>query len=207
MIITNTISESSTFHYVIKIYGMKTLGSRIAHYRNLAGLSQGALAKACGWKSQSRIGNYELNTREPTLADITLIAKALHVSTADLVLNHESGPANPEPNLQLGEAGTSRSPPIVAQIIAEAFAAGKLTASDIEELRRMALHLIKKNAQGATAATELPEHLDGLAEAALKAAENGDNSEDLLKMVGHGLKKSQPKEGSKPDGKRKARNS
>lgn len=103
--------------------------------------------------------------------------------------------------------GTSYAVPVAAQVIARAFAAGELNASDIEELRRMALHLIKKNAQGAAAATELPEHLDGLAEAALKAAENGDNSEDLLKMVGHGLKKSQPKEGSKSDGKRKARNS
>lgn len=104
-------------------------------------------------------------------------------------------------------AGTSYALPVAAQVIAKGFAEGKLTAADIEELRRMALHLIKKNAPAATAAPALPDHLDGLAEAALTAAENGENSEDLLKMVGHGLKKSQPKEGQKSDGKRKARSS
>lgn len=79
MIGANTISETTTFHSVFKISGMNTLGSRIAHYRKLANLSQGKLAKACGWASQSRIGNYELDSREPSLDDIALIAKALHI--------------------------------------------------------------------------------------------------------------------------------
>lgn len=64
---------------------MKTLGSRIAHYRNLKGLSQKSLAKACGWASQSRIGNYELDTREPTLDDLQLIATALSISLGELL--------------------------------------------------------------------------------------------------------------------------
>lgn len=63
---------------------MKTLGSRIAHFRKLASLSQGQLASLCGWKSQSRIGNYEKDLREPTLADLELIASALQVSVAQL---------------------------------------------------------------------------------------------------------------------------
>lgn len=64
---------------------MDTLGSRIAHFRKLKGLSQAKLAKACGWASQSRVGNYELNTREPSLDDLNLMAKALDVTVADLV--------------------------------------------------------------------------------------------------------------------------
>ena len=78
MLLANTISVRNLFHSVIKIRSMKTLGSRIAHYREKAGLSQAALAKACGWKSQSRIGNYEKDAREPNLDDIAKIAQVDH---------------------------------------------------------------------------------------------------------------------------------
>lgn len=73
---------------------MKTLGSRIAHYRKKKGISQAGLAKACGWASQSRVGNYEKNTREPSLADLNLMANALSVRLEDLVMqnNIEAGP-------------------------------------------------------------------------------------------------------------------
>ena len=93
MLLANTISERNLFHSVIKIRGMKTLGSRIAHYREIAGLSQAALAKACGWKSQSRIGNYEKDAREPNLEDIAKIAHELKVDPAALLLPSES-PSN-----------------------------------------------------------------------------------------------------------------
>lgn len=87
MITANTISEKASFQSVFKIGAMKTLGSRIAHYRTVAGMSQAALAKACGWASQSRVGNYEKNTREPSLDDIAVMAKALGVAQ-DLLLLH-----------------------------------------------------------------------------------------------------------------------
>lgn len=63
---------------------METLGQRIKHLRKTAGLSQQALAEACGWSSQSRIGNYESDLREPSLADLLLLAPALGVSIAEL---------------------------------------------------------------------------------------------------------------------------
>lgn len=81
----NTISERDLFQPVIKIPRMDTLGSRIAHYRKMKGISQDKLAKACGWGSQSRIGNYEKDTREPSLDDLELMAKALGVTVADLI--------------------------------------------------------------------------------------------------------------------------
>ena len=90
MLFANTISERNLFHSVIKIRSMKTLGSRIAHYREIAGLSQAALAKACGWKSQSRIGNYEKDAREPNLEDIAKIAHELKVDPAVLLLRTEN---------------------------------------------------------------------------------------------------------------------
>lgn len=86
MITANTISVRKTFHSVITIMGMnETLGQRIARFRNELKLSQGALAKACGWASQSRIGNYELDAREPTLGDIVAIARALHIEPYELL--------------------------------------------------------------------------------------------------------------------------
>lgn len=111
--------------------------------------------------------------------------------------------ARSTPESTAEDQGTSMVAPVVVRVIAGALASGQLTASDGEELHRIALHLISKNA-AATGAVEIPAHLEGLAEAALRAAEQGNNAEDLLKMVGHGLNKSQPKEGTQKDGKRKA---
>lgn len=90
MLLANTKSERNIFRSVIKITDMKTLGTRIAHYRNLAGMSQASLAKACGWASQSRVGNYEKDTREPSLDDIALMAKALRVPEERLLLGDGS---------------------------------------------------------------------------------------------------------------------
>lgn len=48
-------------------------------------MSQKDLALACGWESQSRIGNYEKDVRQPNLGDLGKIAKALNISFNELV--------------------------------------------------------------------------------------------------------------------------
>lgn len=102
MITANTISEQRQLHSVIKIDAMEeTIGQRIKKFRTQAGLSQAALAKACGWKSQSRVGNYEVDSREPTFADLDAIAKAIGVTTGDL--------------LGAARAGTSWAAPIITE--------------------------------------------------------------------------------------------
>ena len=60
-------------------------------------MSQAQLADACGWKSQSRVGNYEAGTREPTLADIASIASALGVDQSELLLNTPVADPAPAP--------------------------------------------------------------------------------------------------------------
>jgi transcriptional regulator with XRE-family HTH domain len=65
----------------------ESLSQRIKRLRKATGMSQAQLADACGWKSQSRVGNYEAGTREPTLADIASIASALGVDQSELLLN------------------------------------------------------------------------------------------------------------------------
>lgn len=69
---------------------METLGQRIKRLRNAKGLSQKGLAEACGWVSQSRIGNYESDTRIPALADLRLLAPALGVSISELAVGTDS---------------------------------------------------------------------------------------------------------------------
>ncbi|WAH56573.1 helix-turn-helix domain-containing protein [Pseudomonas silvicola] len=65
----------------------ESLGQRIKRLRKAAKMSQAQLAEACGWKSQSRVGNYEAGTREPMLADIAEIAKALGVDESEILLD------------------------------------------------------------------------------------------------------------------------
>lgn len=70
---------------------MKTLGQRIAYFRKKIGLNQEQLATACGWVGQGRVGNYERDTREPSLNDLRLLANALGVSLIELVEDSEEG--------------------------------------------------------------------------------------------------------------------
>ena len=74
---------------------MKTLGERIKALRNQMGVNQKEFAEMCGrldsreraW-GQSRIGNYETNTREPSLEDIEIMAKALGITAAELAFSN-----------------------------------------------------------------------------------------------------------------------
>lgn len=61
------------------------IAARLKSLRESKGLSQKALAELCGWKSQSRIGNYELGTRSVSADDAAIIAKALGVTPAELL--------------------------------------------------------------------------------------------------------------------------
>ncbi|TBV01664.1 XRE family transcriptional regulator [Phytopseudomonas dryadis] len=81
---------------------METLGQRIKRLRKHRSLSQQLLAEACGWSSQSRIGNYESDLREPSLADLLLLAPALGVSIAELA-GSEALPV-PADTLDVGHA-------------------------------------------------------------------------------------------------------
>lgn len=68
---------------------MSNLGNRIKQLRKAKGWNQRALAEACGWASQSRIGNYEQGTRQPSLSDLETLAKALDITLPDLVAGRD----------------------------------------------------------------------------------------------------------------------
>ncbi len=90
MLMANTISENGYFISCLESRAMnESLGQRLQRLRNAAGKSQAALAKLCGWSSQSRVGNYESGTREPTLGDIEVMAKALGVPYGVLLIGED----------------------------------------------------------------------------------------------------------------------
>lgn len=92
----------------------ESLAQRIKRLRKEAGLSQAQLADACGWKSQSRVGNYEAGTREPNLADISAIAKALRIDDAQLLLSTPLADLSP---LSFETAQTSVAPGSAADAV------------------------------------------------------------------------------------------
>lgn len=89
---------------------MTELAERIKRARKNAGKSQAQLAEACGW-SQSRVGNYEAGTREPSFADIELMAKALGVAKSELLLDTQNESTAP------GQAGDQAARPSTAEIV------------------------------------------------------------------------------------------
>jgi transcriptional regulator with XRE-family HTH domain len=84
---------------------------RIAYFRKRADLSQQDLAILCGWSSQTRISNYENETRSPSIEDVAVIAMVLGIDPKVLVFGANSsedihaGEANPSPGL-IKEPGT-----------------------------------------------------------------------------------------------------
>lgn len=75
--------------------------NQIRLYREKSGLSQGQLAEACGWgdKAQSRISNYEKETRTPSLDDMRAIVGALRFAGVECSLD-DLFPPQPLPNLK-----------------------------------------------------------------------------------------------------------
>ena len=67
-----------------------TISQNIKKFRMAAKLSQPALAKACGWESQSRISMYETGKREPGISDLKLIAAALNIELNQLFNEKEN---------------------------------------------------------------------------------------------------------------------
>jgi transcriptional regulator with XRE-family HTH domain len=76
---------------------MKTLaeeiGERIKALRTEKGLSQGQLAKLCGWSGASRVANYESGTRNVGVDDAVSLAKALGTSPVMILFGEQGDPS------------------------------------------------------------------------------------------------------------------
>lgn len=77
---------------------MKTLaeeiGERIKALRTEKGISQGQLAKLCGWSGASRVANYEYGNRNVGVDDALSLAKALGTTPVMILFGEQSDPAN-----------------------------------------------------------------------------------------------------------------
>lgn len=77
---------------------MKTLaeeiGERIKALRTEKGMSQGKLAKLCGWSGASRVANYEYGNRNVGVDDALSLAKALGTTPVMILFGEQSDPAN-----------------------------------------------------------------------------------------------------------------
>ena len=77
---------------------MKTLaeeiGERIKALRTEKGMSQGQLAKLCGWSGASRVANYEYGYRNVGVDDALSLAKALGTTPVMILFGEQSDPSN-----------------------------------------------------------------------------------------------------------------
>lgn len=77
---------------------MKTLaeeiGERIKALRTEKGMSQGQLAKLCGWSGASRVANYEYGNRNVGVDDALSLAKALGTTPIMILFGEQSDPSN-----------------------------------------------------------------------------------------------------------------
>lgn len=82
-----------------------TFGARLKERRGRAQLTQTDLAKRMGWEAQTRISNYETDTREPSFDELIRLCEVLEC-TADELLYPESRRTNKEARSHdLGELG------------------------------------------------------------------------------------------------------
>lgn len=68
----------------------ESVPERIKRLREGKKWSQRQLADACNWVSQSRIGNYEAGSRSVSVDDASVIAKALGVTTPELLFGENN---------------------------------------------------------------------------------------------------------------------
>lgn len=65
---------------------METFGQRLKRLREDRKMTQEQLADACGYKNQSRIGNYESGLRTPSVRQIPILARGLGVPDHELTV-------------------------------------------------------------------------------------------------------------------------
>lgn len=193
---------------------MTNIGKRIAIAREAKGLNQSELARALGVRPQS-VQAWEASRNIPRPKKLEAIAVALGTSIGHLMGEPDranrawASPVISDGKIVSGQAASNHRIdaaavlPILDEIVMNAIQRGALQKDDIILLTTVVSALIEKNERGNKNAPNLPEELEALADSAFANAEAGGDSEDMVKMIGHGLKKSGAKESSPRNAKRK----
>ncbi|MCW0458998.1 hypothetical protein NB717_000066 [Xanthomonas sacchari] len=134
------------------------LGSRIKAARIAAGYSQGKLSELCGWESQSRLSNYETGAREPTLADLRVIASKVApggYTLARILLGDEAAEAQP-PVFRLTAAHVMDAAQIVTMTLPSPRKLDPMEPMDAQMLASTIAALVHREALTATPASLSP---------------------------------------------------
>jgi len=115
------------------------VGAKIKEYREKKGLSQKELAQLMGL-GNTRVSNWELGISRPDVNMLSLLCKALDVSTDDL-LGLEGQKNTPPPG---GAGGISPTRRAVEDIMS------KMTAEELLQLRGSALTILAQRSQEAS---------------------------------------------------------
>lgn len=192
---------------------MSTIGKRIAAAREAVGLNQSELARLLGVKPQS-VQAWEADKNVPRPKKLEGIAGALKVSISHLMGESDSFITpllTPLTGSEIKGAAarnlrTSSSSGVeknLRDVVSRALQKGELGESDVSLLTAMAKVMIERNVSSGENVPNLPDELDALAESAFKNADAGGDSGDMVKMIGHGLKKSVAKESGPTHAKRR----
>lgn len=82
---------------------METFAQRLKRLRELHKMTQEQLADACGYRNQSRIGNYESGLRTPSMRELPVLAKGLGVPDQELMVPGVTLPQQDQDSSELVE--------------------------------------------------------------------------------------------------------
>lgn len=100
---------------------METFGQRLKRLREDRKMTQEQLADACGYRNQSRIGNYESGLRTPSVRQIPVLAKGLGVPDHELTVVAPTLPQQDQDSPELIELRLALG--VTASILAESIPA------------------------------------------------------------------------------------
>lgn len=78
----------------------EVIGERLKALREKKNISQAQLSKMCGWATASRVGNYELGTRNIGVDDAVVLARILDTSPSYLLFGDEENRGQELPEKQ-----------------------------------------------------------------------------------------------------------
>lgn len=78
----------------------EVIGERLKALRERKNISQAQLSKMCGWATASRVGNYELGTRNIGVDDAVVLARILDTSPSYLLFGDEESRGQELPEKQ-----------------------------------------------------------------------------------------------------------
>lgn len=188
---------------------MSDIGKRITKAREAAGLNQSELARALGVKPQS-VQAWESGRNVPRHKKIEAISAYLGIPIMDLIEPVSVNPLLDSPVSKIRPDFVSKLPEVrqplidaLIDLLRKPRGSGGLSGGEIGILLRIAEAFAQRGKSSKDEIPSLPAELEALAESAFMNADSGGDSEDMVNMIGHGLKKSGAKESSPPNAKRK----